>query len=256
MAFRLPDYADLLDISARGAWDPAAIDLEPDRARWPELPADVRERLLGLFAGFVVGEDAVAEHLIPYERAATDPGLRACLEAQQREEARHALATARIWSAFVEPSRRDLRNAEALAPSELVALFRERLPRVAGEVGTDLSSGVALYHGLLEGVVFLSGQTAVRQLAQEWALPGVDAMFARIERDERWHVTLGVRALLGASDGREVAARLPVEAPVIADSWGSLVDEGTRADIVALVTRRLTSSGLMASPSAASPASH
>ena len=121
---------------------------------------------------------------------------------------------------------------------------------------STLSSGVALYHGLLEGVVFLAGQTAVRKLAEAWGLPGVDAVFARIERDERWHVALGVRALLGAADGPEVAARLWSEAPVIADSWGALVDERTRADIVALVTRRLTSSGLMTSPLPVSPASH
>ncbi|MDO9410465.1 hypothetical protein, partial [Patulibacter sp.] len=203
---RLPTYEALLAISTRGAWDPGAFDLAADRARFPGLPAPVRERLTGLLAGFVVGEEAVAEHLVPFGAGAVDPGLRACLDAQVAEEERHADAARRVWDAVCSG------DPAAHAPTALVALFRERLPAAAAGAGDDLTGAVALYHGLLEGVVFIAGQRAVRALAEEWGLPGVAGTFARIERDERWHVALGARVLADAADGARVAAALPAEA--------------------------------------------
>lgn len=254
MAWQLPDYDALLAISARGAWDPEAFDLSADVARWPELPAAVRERFLGLFAGFLVGEQAVAEHLVPFEAAAADPGLRACLRAQQVEEERHEQATARIWAAFAKPGAANLAGAAALAPAPLVALFSRELPDAAAAAATDLPGAIALYHGLLEGVVFLAGQTAVRGLAETWGLPGVGATFARIERDERWHVALGVRALVDAPGGTAVAERLPERARTAAAAWGELVDAPTRDATLELVDRRLTAAGLLR-PGPVTPAS-
>lgn len=237
---RLPTYDALLAISARGAWDPGSFDLAPDRARLPALPAGVREQLAGLLAGFVVGEEAVAEHLVPFGDAAVDPGLRACLEAQVAEEERHADAALLLWGALGDG------DPAHVAPPALLALFRERLPAAAAEAGEDLTGAMALYHGLLEGVVFIAGQRAVRALAEEWGLPGVAGVFARIERDERWHVALGARALADAADGPRVAAGLPAAAAVAADAWGSLVDDGIRSAVVGGVTRRLRAIGLLA----------
>lgn len=251
MAFTIPEYDALLAISARGAWDPSAFDLTPDVSRLATLPAGVRERFLGLFSAFLVGEDAVAEHLVPFEGAAVDPELRACLEAQRVEEVRHADATARIWAAFADPEDAGIAGAARYAPAPLVALFAEELPRTAAAAFTDLTNAIALYHGLLEGVVFLAGQTTVRELAEQWELPAVAGMFGRIERDERWHVTLGVRALVDASDGPAIAAGLPARARAAADSWGTLVDDATKDDAVALVSRRLTTAGLLGTPATA-----
>lgn len=266
---RLPDYDALLAISVRGAWDPDAFDLSPDRARWPALPAAVRERLTGLLAGFVVGEEAVAEHLAPFSAASGDPGLRACLDAQVVEEERHAVAARRVWAATAGragpgpvparvpgdrsgPARSAAGASDPAghAPPALVALFRERLPAVAAEAGADLTGAIALYHGLLEGVVFLAGQRTVRTLADEHGLPGVAGVFARIERDERWHVALGARVLVDAPDGAAVAARLPVEARAAADAWGTLVDDDVADAVVAAVSRRLQAVGLVDRPAA------
>lgn len=241
---RLPDYDALLAISARGAWDPSSFDLAPDQARRSALPADVRTRITGLLAGFVVGEEAVAEHLSPFSAASDDPGLRSCLDAQAVEEERHADAARRVWAALVGP---DVDPADH-APPALVALFRDRLPQAAARAGDDLTGAVALYHGLLEGVVFLAGQRAVRVLAEEHGLPGVAGVFARIERDERWHVALGARVLVDAPDGAAAAARLPAEARTAADAWGDLVGRDVRDAAVVAVTRRLQAVGLLERP--------
>lgn len=251
---RLPGYDALLAISARGAWDPASFDLSPDRERWTTLPDDVRARITGLLAGFVVGEVAVAAHLVPFSAASGDPGLRACLEAQVVEEERHADAARRVWAALVGGGPAGPRSVAIdpapHAPAALVALFRDRLPAAAAGAGEDLTGAVALYHGLLEGVVFLAGQRAVRALAVAWDLPGVAGVFARIERDERWHVALGARVLADAPDGVATAARLPAEARGAADAWGTLVDADVRDAVVAAVVRRLQAIGLLERPAA------
>ncbi|WP_051471487.1 hypothetical protein [Patulibacter minatonensis] len=244
MPSRLPDYDALLAISARGAWDPDAIDLGLDRARWDALPGEVRDRLRGLLAGFVVGEEAVALHLVPFEDATGDPGLRACLAAQVVEEERHAHACRRAWAAMTSADA----DPAPDAPDALVGLFRERLPAAASAAGDDLTGAVALYHGLLEGVVFLAGQRTVRALAERWALPGLLETFARIERDERWHVALGARVLVDADDGPSVARRLQAEAEDAARCWGALVDDDVRTSVVAAVDRRLRAVGLLERP--------
>ena len=42
-------------IVARLQWNPMAIDLAPDARAWAELPAERRDRLTTLLAGFCVG---------------------------------------------------------------------------------------------------------------------------------------------------------------------------------------------------------
>lgn len=244
-AARLPGYDALLAISARGAWEPGAFDLGADAARWATLPADVRDRLTALVAGFVVGEEAVAAHLSPFVAAAASPGLRACLAAQTAEEERHAVAARRVWAALGPRAGGRAADPAGVAPAGLVELFAHRLPAAAARAGEDLTGAVALYHGLLEGVVFLAGQRTVRALAETWDLPGLAGTFARIERDERWHVALGARVLVDAPDGAATARRLLDEAPDAAAAWGPLVDAEVRDSVVAAVGRRLRAVGLV-----------
>lgn len=244
-AARLPGYETLLAISARGAWDPEAFDLAADAERWAGLPADVRDRLTALVASFVVGEEAVAAHLSPFVAAAASPGLRACLAAQTAEEERHAVAARRVWAALGPRVGGRVTDPAEFAPADLVALFAERLPAAAARAGDDLTGAVALYHGLLEGVVFLAGQRAVRTLAGAWDLPGLAGTFARIERDERWHVALGARVLVDAPDGAATARRLVDAAPDAVAAWGPLVDAEVREAVVAAVGRRLRAVALV-----------
>lgn len=241
---RLPDYEHLLGISARGSWDPDAIDLHQDLLRWPSLGSRPRRRLLGLLAGFLVGEQAVAEHLAPFALAAEDPRLAAVLRAQHGEEERHARAIERLWAAFATPGQ----DPRELLDPGFVALFHERLPAIAATVGDQdgpgLGTAVALYHGLLEGVIFLAGQHALVDLATDHALPGLTETVERIQRDERWHVSLGMRILVDRPDGPAVARRLADEAPAAVAGWGDLVDPALRDDVVAALGRRLRTVGL------------
>src|SRR5205823_5325774 len=55
---------------ARLQWNPMAIDLTPDARAWSELPAERRQRLTTLLAGFCVAEEAVAKELTPFADAA------------------------------------------------------------------------------------------------------------------------------------------------------------------------------------------
>src|SRR6187431_3684030 len=83
-------------IVARLQWNAMAIDLAPDARAWPELPAERRERLTTLLAGFCVAEDAVAEELTPFSDAARKATLASqenlvawVLFLQRRDEQRH-----------------------------------------------------------------------------------------------------------------------------------------------------------------------
>src|SRR5919112_5645791 len=90
-------------IVARLQWNPTAIDLTRDARAWPELPAERRDRLMTLLAGFCVAEDAVAEQLTPFADAARGAKLvsQESLIAwvfflQRRDEQRHAKLFDRI----------------------------------------------------------------------------------------------------------------------------------------------------------------
>jgi len=247
---RLPTYERLLTIAARGPWDPGTIDLTADRERITDLPVGDRVRVRGLAAGFLVAEDAVAEHLVPFAPAADDdPGRAACLRAQSRDEDVHAVATRRLWAAIG-----DDHDPLDLVPDAFRALFLERLPAVAAGVADDLplADAVGLYHGLLEGVVFIAGQDALLDLALEHELPGTAETIRRIQKDERWHVSLGMRILCDLPDEDRVTAVLHATAPAAVAAWGDLVPAATADAVLDALDRRLRILGM--GPFTAAPA--
>src|SRR3954454_12195577 len=146
---------------ARLQWNPAAIDLAPDAREWQELPAERRGRLMTLLAGFCVAEEAVAEQLRPFADDAREATLvsQESLMAwvfflQRRDEQRHAVLFDRIGAEVLALPGAD--PSEHVPPAFL-ELFEERLPAMAAELAAGragLSQGIALYHMLLEGVVF------------------------------------------------------------------------------------------------------
>ena len=214
-------------IVARLQWSPEAIDLSEDARAWPELPADRRDRLTGILAGFCVAEDAVAVHLTPFADAARGAKLpsQESLMAwvfflQRRDEQRHARLFDRIGAEVLglagdTPAERRAAAREHVAPA-MLELFEERLPAMAAELGAGrvgLDEGVSLYHMLLEGVVFDAGQHALLDDLEDGALPGIRTGVERVERDERWHVGFGLRCLVETQPTAELPRRPAANGP-------------------------------------------
>ena len=250
---------------ARLQWNPGAIDFAQDARDWKALPAERRGRLLKLLAGFCVAEEAVAEHLTPYADAARGATLvsQESLMAwvfflQRRDEQRHAVLFERIAAEVLElpgdtpAERRDAARAH-VSPAFL-ELFEERLPAMAAELAagrTGLSEGVALYHMLLEGVVFDAGQYALLDDLADGALPGVRDGIERVERDERWHVGFGLRCLIETQPSTDVLDDLLERAGEAAEAWGDVVPAAMREHSARKVPHRLHAAQLIKSPAVA-----
>jgi ribonucleoside-diphosphate reductase beta chain len=193
----LAGYDHLLRAAERLRWDERALDLAADARAFAALAEPRRIALRRMVAGFCVAESAVAEHLVPFEAAAADPALAACLAAQADDERRHARFFARVAREVVgiDP----VTDAPRLAGDALNRLFGRLLPAAAGAVGADpdaLPQAVALYHLVLEGVVFSAGQDLLIWLLTDAAtLPATLEGAGRVQADERWHIGLGVQCL-------------------------------------------------------------
>ena len=250
---------------ARLHWNPMAIDLAPDARAWPELPAERRDRLMTLLAGFCVAEEAVAEQLTPFADAAREAKL-ASQESlmawvfflQRRDEQRHARLFDRIGDevlglAGATPAERRAAARAHVTPA-LLELFEQRLPATAAELANGergLAEGVSLYHMLLEGVVFDAGQQALLDELADCDLPGVRAGVERVERDERWHVGFGLRCLIETQPSADVIGELLAQAEEAAAAWGDAVPAATREHSASKVARRLQAAGLIKSRAAA-----
>jgi ribonucleoside-diphosphate reductase beta chain len=195
-------------IVARLQWNPAAIDLTRDARAWPELPDERRRRLMTLFAGFCVAENAVSEHITPFADAAREATLasRESLMAwvfflQRRDEDRHARLFDRIAAEVLGlPGDTPAERREAArphVPPALLELLEVRLPAMSAELAagrTGLAEGVSLYDMVLKGIIFDAAHHALREdLADDGALPGGREGVKRVELDERWHIGFGLR---------------------------------------------------------------
>jgi ribonucleoside-diphosphate reductase beta chain len=240
-------------IVARLQWDEAAIDLEQDIRAWPELEDERRARLTTLLASFCVAEKAVAEQLMPYRNAAYESTMASeqslvawVFFLQRRDEARHARLFDRLAAEVLALPGDDAEERRAAArqhaPAAILELFEERLPAMARDLAdgrAGLGDGVALYHMLLEGVVFDAGQKALLE-DTEGTLPGIHEGVRRVELDERWHVGFGLRCLIEAQPTREFLDELLDRAEEAAAAWGDAVPAPLRERAVTMSRRRLS----------------
>jgi ribonucleoside-diphosphate reductase beta chain len=246
-------------IVARLQWDANALDLVPDARAWPELEPERRERLTTLLAGFRVAEDAVAEHLEPFDGAAKRASLESAetlvawvLFLQRRDEQRHAVFFDRIAAEVLglpgETPDERREAARELAPPAVLELFEERLPALTADLAagrTELSEGVSLYHMLLEGIVFDTARRALLDDIADGALPGVREGVRRTDLDERWHIGFGVRCLIESPPAPGVLEDVLAGAEESAAAWGDAVPAATRERVVRKVGRRLSAAGLI-----------
>jgi ribonucleoside-diphosphate reductase beta chain len=252
-------------VVARLQWDPAAIDLTQDARAWPELAADRRHRLMTLFSGFRVAEDAVSEHITPFADVARGATLASheslmawVFFLQRRDEDRHALWFDRIAAEVLglpgdTPAERRA-AARAHAPDAVLELFEVRLPAMAAELAAgrvELGEGVALYHLVLEGIVFDAAHHALRDDLADGALPGVRDGVERVELDERWHIGFGLRCLIESQPSPEQLDELLAHAEEAASAWGDALPDETREYIADACHHRLAAVGLVAPHGAA-----
>jgi ribonucleoside-diphosphate reductase beta chain len=244
---------------ARLQWNPAAIDLTRDADKWPKLPAERRDRLTTLLAGFCVAEDAVAETLAPFADAARQAELASheslvawVFFLQRRDEQRHARFFDRLGAEVLglEGETPEERRAAARehVPATFLELFEERLPAMADELAagtTGLDRAVSLYHMLLEGVVFDAGQKALLDDLEDDILPGVREGVDRVARDERWHVGFGLRCLIETRPSEEAVDDLLKHAEEVADVWGEAVPAAIRERSARKVLHRLHVAGII-----------
>lgn len=250
---RFARLSSFSQIVARLQWNANAIDLAPDARAWPGLPDERRQRLTTLLAGFRVAEDAVFEHLAPFRETAKDDLAAWVFFLQRRDEERHALLFDRIADevlGFGATAEQRLAAARAYVPPAVLELFEVRLPAVAAELRAgraDLSVGVGLYHMVLEGIVFTSGQRALLKDLDDGVLPGVREGVTRVDLDERWHIGFGLRCLLEADASAELVDDVLAQAHAAAAAWGDAVPAATSAEVADLFARRLTVVGLIES---------
>jgi ribonucleoside-diphosphate reductase beta chain len=246
-------------VVARLQWNPAAIDLTPDARAWPELPAERRRRLMTLLAGFCVAEDAVSEHITPFADAAREATLASqeslmawVFYLQRRDEDRHAQFFDRIAAEVLgvpgdTPAERRA-AARAHVPDAVLGLFEVRLPAMAAELTAGqagLGEGVALYHMVLEGIIFDAAHHALRHDLADGALPGVRDGVRRVELDERWHIGFGLRCLVEAQPSRDLLDDLLARAEDATDAWGDAIPPATREHIADICHHRLAAVGLI-----------
>jgi ribonucleoside-diphosphate reductase beta chain len=194
----------------------------------------------------------VSEHLEPFAGATDDTLLAWVLFLQRRDEARHARLFDRIAAEVLGldgdgPEER-LAAAREHAPAPLVELFEGTLPALAAELSrgeADLEQGVALYHMLLEGVVFTAGQRALLAELEDGALPGVREGVTRVDLDERWHIGLGLRHLSRHRPSADRIDALRSRGEEVVEVWGDVVPAATKRYAVTMCHRRLSAAGLL-----------
>jgi len=246
-------------VVARLQWDPAAIDLTEDARAWPELPAERRRRLMTIFAGFRVAEDAVSEHITPFADVARGATLASheslmawVFFLQRRDEDRHAQWFDRIAAEVLTlpgatPAERR-EAARAHVPAAVLELFEVRLPAMTAELAagrTGLGEGVALYHMVLEGVIFDAAHHALRHGLADGALPGVLEGVQRVELDERWHIGFGLRCLIESQPSPDLIDELLARAEEATTAWGDALPDETREYIADACHHRLAAVGLV-----------
>ena len=247
-------YGHFVQLAETLQWDETAIDLSADIEAWPKLEDEESERVLGLLAGFVVGETSVAKHLGSFESVATvDDSMAGCFRSQARDEARHARFFDRVVTEVAGvPGANLTERMEALrdrVSPDLRELFEERLPKTAQAVADrheGLTAGVSLYHMILEGVVLTAGQHALLDVLEKTSvqMPGMRKGMELVLRDERWHIGFGSRVIQSADVIDDELEELLNQGMKAASAWGDLISQADVEKVEHLHKRRLNSVGI------------
>ena len=205
------------------SWDPAAFDLEQDKADWAAFSDEQRDAALRACALFLGGEEAVAGDLAPLLVALRKrPGQEAAcafLASQLWEEAKHAEFFSR-WIGEVAGSP----DLTPYASQPHAELFERRLPAALDRLLADRSDealvrAVTTYHVIIEGALAEAGYHGFYTCFQEnGVLPGLVAGIQHVQRDEARHIAFGIDLL------RERFAEDPALAETMEEEAEALFD--------------------------------
>jgi len=247
-------YGHFAQLAESLQWDETTIDLSTDIESWTKLEDSEYDQILGLIAGFCVGETSVATHLTSFRGAAsTDDMMAEVFAAQARDEARHARFFDRVVSEVVGVPGKNLNERlevlrERVSP-DLLELFEERLPAIARDLADsdeELTTAVGLYHMILEGVVLTAGQHALLDALEKLSvpMPGMRKGMELVLRDERWHIGFGSRVIQSADLVDNDLEKILNEGSKAAWAWGDLISSKDIEKVDQLHKRRLKSVGI------------
>jgi ribonucleoside-diphosphate reductase beta chain len=247
-------YGHFVQLAESLQWDETTIDLSTDIESWTKLEDSEYDQILGLIAGFCIGETSVATHLTSFRGAAsTDDMMAEVFAAQARDEARHARFFDRVVSEVVGVPGKNLNERlevlrERVSP-DLLELFEERLPAIArglADSDEELTTAVGLYHMILEGVVLTAGQHALLDALEKLSvpMPGMRKGMELVLRDERWHIGFGSRVIQSADLVDNDLEKILNEGSKAAWAWGDLISSKDIEKVDQLHKRRLKSVGI------------
>jgi ribonucleotide reductase beta subunit family protein with ferritin-like domain len=185
-------------------WAAEAVPLAADRDEFEALPPLIRQKIRELVYTFVVGEYTGLDLLGPILGGCPDEQSLIYLGTQVADESRHTVLLAKFAVDLLgmEP---DLRSMLPIIWAEMTSAHRE-LSGVEADLVRDLADkpsdygrwlrAVTHFHLITEGVLALHGQRGlIKGLRRRETLPGLQAGFIAMARDESRHVSYGMHAL-------------------------------------------------------------
>ena len=183
-------------------WSPFAVDLERDRAQWPEMTGDDRGLVLWALSSLMVAEERITTKFAGLVLAHGSEEEATFLATQQVDEARHMQFYARFQDEVI---------ADPGAIADHVARARDQLSPAFERVfdialveahqrlvdnPTDQAAKVAFvttYHLVIESVLGLTAfEFIARYLRNQGLLAGFVEGYTRIHHDEHRHIGYGV----------------------------------------------------------------
>lgn len=217
-----------------GTWDPAAIDLQADRAHYLALERPLQLYLERFLAAFYNAEENVARVFTPWIVAGGTVWQQAYLSTHLVEEFKHvdffqryfqevlrkergpALANP-VHDTLVERGRRLMESLERDDPAT------QTLRRV---------EAVTHYMAIIEGIQATAGYRIFLDVfAKKGLLPGLAEGFRNIQRDEGRHVSFGLQVLrhFAHRDARyaeRIQAMFAEYLPLIRQRYGQTIVDG------------------------------
>jgi ribonucleoside-diphosphate reductase beta chain len=183
-------------------WSPFAIDLDTDRAQWPELDAQQRGLLQFALSSLMVAEERITTKFSGLVGAHGTEEEATFLATQQVDEARHmqfyarfqdeVIAAPDIISAHVDRARERVSDSFRQLFDVALVDAHERLVAAPADLAAKVSF-VTLYHLVLESTLGLTTFKFITDyLTANQLLPGFVDGYSKIHHDETRHIGYGV----------------------------------------------------------------